>query len=62
MGYLLYALATVAFFVGIFGELSDGLVRVVEIGLVGGSVFLAPSILVTYMVKAAEKDDLEHGR
>ncbi|WP_208027190.1 hypothetical protein [Rhabdothermincola sediminis] len=62
LGYLFYAVATVAFFAGLIGEFTAGTVRLVEIGLIGGSVLLAPSILVTYMVKAAEKDDLEHGR
>jgi hypothetical protein len=52
----------VAFFVGLFTEFSDGLVIVIEIGLIGGSLLLAPAILLTYMVKAAERDDLEHGR
>lgn len=62
LGYLFYAFATVAFFAGLIGEFTAGTVRLVEIGLIGGSVLLAPSILITYMVKAAEKDDLEHGR
>jgi hypothetical protein len=62
VGYLLYLVATVAFFVGLFTEFSDGLVIVIEIGLIGGSLLLAPAILLTYMVKAAERDDLEHGR
>lgn len=62
LGYLLYAIATIAFFVGLLGEFTDAVVQVVEIGLIGGSVLLAPSILVAYMVRAAEKDDLEHGR
>jgi hypothetical protein len=62
VGYVLYLVATVTFFIGLFTEFSDRLVTIIEIGLIGGSVFLAPAILVTYMVKAAERDDLEHGR
>jgi len=62
IGYLLYLISTVAFFVGFFGEFSSGLILVVEIGLIGGSVFLAPAMLLTYMVKAAIKDDADPGR
>jgi hypothetical protein len=62
VGYLCFAMAAVAFFVGLAGELSSGLVTVIELGLLLGSVFLAPSIVVAYAVKAAERDDEEHGR
>jgi hypothetical protein len=62
VGYVLYLMATVTFFIGLLTEFGDGLVTIIEIGLIGGSLFLAPAILVTYMVKAAERDDLEHGR
>lgn len=62
IGYLLYLVSLVAFFIGFFGEFSSGLILVVEIGLVGGSVFLAPAMLLTYMVKAAVKDDADPGR
>lgn len=62
LGYVLYLVATVAFFVGLVRGFDTGLVTVIEIGLIGGSVLLAPAILVAYMAKAAERDDLEHGR
>ena len=62
IGYLLYLVALIVFFAGLFTEFTDLVARIITIGLVGGSIVLAPAILVTYMVKAAERDDLEHGR
>jgi hypothetical protein len=62
LGYLLYLVATVAFSIGLVRGFDGGLVTVIEIGLIGGSIVLAPAILVAYMAKAAERDDLEHGR
>jgi hypothetical protein len=62
LGYLLYLVATVAFFVGLWRGFDGGTVTIIEVGLIGGSILLAPAILVAYMAKAAERDDLEHGR
>jgi hypothetical protein len=30
--------------------------------IIAGSILLAPSIIIGYAVKAAERDDLENGR
>ena len=38
------------------------LVTAVTACIIAGSVLLAPSIIIGYAVKAAERDDLEHGR
>ena len=38
------------------------LVTVVTACIIAGSILLAPSIIIGYAVKAAERDDLEHGR
>jgi hypothetical protein len=62
VGYLLFAVAAVAFFVGLATTFSDSLVLLIEIGLLAGSVFLAPAIVLGYAVRAAERDDQEHGR
>jgi hypothetical protein len=62
IGYALYAIAVVAFFVGFFGDFSTAIIVTVEIGLVVGSLFLAPSMLLLYMVKAAVRDDADPGR
>jgi hypothetical protein len=47
-----------AFVVGFKGLL----VNVVTACIIAGSILLAPSIIIGYAVKAAERDDLEHGR
>ena len=62
VGYLLFAVALVAFFVGLGTSFSGGLVALIELCLLVGSVFLAPAIVAGYAVKAAERDDREHGR
>jgi hypothetical protein len=62
IGYLLFAVSATAFFVGLATELTRALVTLVELCLLVGSVFLAPSIVLAYAVKAAERDDQEHGR
>jgi hypothetical protein len=62
VGYLLFALAAVAFFVGSAMQFPGGLVTLIEVCLLVGSAFLAPSIVLGYAVKAAERDDQERGR
>jgi hypothetical protein len=61
VGYGLFALAVVLFFVGLAVGYSDGLVTVIVVALVVGSIVLAPAIVFNYAVKAAEKDDRERG-
>jgi hypothetical protein len=61
-GYALFAVAVVGFFVGFVVGFSTVVVRVIEVCLFVGSLVLAPSIVLAYAVKAAERDDLEHGR
>jgi uncharacterized membrane protein YGL010W len=62
VGYGLYLVAIVCFFVGLFGELRDWMVTVIVGSLVLGSLVLAPAIVFGYGVKAAIRDDREHGR
>jgi cyanate permease len=62
IGYLLFAFAIVAFFIGLATSFSGGLVLAIELCLLVGSIFLAPAIVAGYAVKAAERDDLEQGR
>lgn len=61
-GYILYALALVVFFIGLIGDFSSTVAQVVIASIVVGSIVLAPAIIVSYAVKAAERDDIEHGR
>ncbi|MEZ5145203.1 MAG: hypothetical protein R2726_22235 [Acidimicrobiales bacterium] len=60
VGYLLFGVALVLFFVGFATrEFSSGIVTGLEICLIGGSILLAPSIVVGYAVKAADRADRE---
>ena len=56
VGYALFAIAIVAFFVGLATEYSPGLVRVIVGCLLVGSAVLAPAIVFGYAVKAAERE------
>ncbi|MCU1503926.1 MAG: hypothetical protein JWM12_3280 [Ilumatobacteraceae bacterium] len=61
IGYLLYAVAIATFVIGFAVGFSSGVASVVIVALVAGSVLLAPAIVLGYAVKAAERDDREHG-
>jgi hypothetical protein len=59
VGYLLYA-ATITCFVFAFSVGFNGtMVGLMTFGLVAGSILLAPSIVLGYAVKAAEREDRE---
>lgn len=61
VGYGAFGLAVVAFVVGLvagFGSVGGLIVA----ALVAGSIVLAPAIVFGYAVRAAERDDREHGR
>lgn len=57
IGYGLFGVAIVLFFVGLFGTLSSGIATAVVVCLLAGSVVLAPAIVLGYAVKAAERED-----
>jgi hypothetical protein len=61
VGYLLYLVAVVAFFIGFATGYSTALIVVIVAGLGIGSAFLLPSIIFGYAVKAAEREDRERG-
>ncbi len=62
-GYALFALAMLLFVVGLIVGYSRSLTTAVVICLVLGSTVLAPSIILGYAVKAADREDrgLPHG-
>lgn len=62
LGYGLFGIAIAVFFIGLIGEFSGAISTTIIICVVIGSIFLAPAIVVSYAVKAAIRDDLEHGR
>jgi hypothetical protein len=62
LGYLLWAIAMGCFVTAFIIGFKGPLVTMVTACIIAGSVLLAPSIIVGYAVKAAERDDLENGR
>ncbi|CAB4607111.1 unannotated protein [freshwater metagenome] len=62
IGYLLFGIAVVIFFVGFFAGFTGVLVTAIVALMAIGSALLAPAIVAGYAVKAAERDDLENGR
>lgn len=61
VGYLLYAVAVSCFVMAFAFGFKGPLVTVVVGTFIAGSVLLAPSIIIGYAVKAAEREDRERG-
>lgn len=61
IGYLFYALAIAAFVMAFAIGFKGPLVTLVTVSLIVGSILLAPSIVLGYAVKAAEREDRERG-
>lgn len=61
VGYLFVALAMALFFIAFALGFSSTMAGLVVATLVIGCVLLAPSIVLGYAVKAAERDDRERG-
>lgn len=57
IGWLFYAVAVSCFVMAFAFGFSGPLVTFVVVSLVAGSVLLAPSIVIGYAVKAADKAD-----
>jgi uncharacterized membrane protein (Fun14 family) len=57
LGYGLFALAIVLFIIGFATGFAGPTVPVIVICLIVGSAVLAPAIVFSYGVKAAEKED-----
>lgn len=62
VGYGLFALAIVLFFIGFFTHFTDPLVNLIVAAMAIGSLVLAPAIVFDYGVKAANRDDRARGR
>ena len=56
-GYGLYAVSVVSFFVGLWWGLTQAMHLISGVSLVVGSVILAPSIVITYGIRAARRED-----
>lgn len=61
-GYLLFGAAVVAFVVAFIVGFTPGWVTFIVTCMAIGSILLAPAIVAGYAVKAAEREDLDHGR
>lgn len=62
VGYGLFALAVVLFFVALFIDFSGVLAGLIIAAVIVGSLVLAPAIVLGYAVKAADREDREQGR
>lgn len=61
LGYLLLALAVALFFTALAVGFNSTMAVLVIVALVAACVLLAPSIILGYAVKAAEREDRERG-
>ena len=57
VGYLAYAIATIAFFIGLATTLSGPLVAFIITVMIVGSVILAIAIQVGYAIRGAERHE-----
>lgn len=57
LGYALYAIAVVVFFVGFAVGWRTWLVAIIVTSMAVGGVVLVPAIIFAYGVKAADRDD-----
>lgn len=62
VGYLFVALAMALFLMAFVLGFNSTMATLVTVSLIIGCVLLAPSIIVGYAVKAAEREDRELGR
>lgn len=61
IGYLSFGVSIVAVFAGLATSFSPLVGQLATGGLVIGSILLAPSIVLGYAIKAAEKEDRVNG-
>ena len=62
VGYSLWLVAMVLFFVLFFTNFDGPFVAVVVACLIIGSIILLPAIVMGYAVRAADREDREQGR
>lgn len=62
LGYLVLAIAVVAFIVGFATDFPEAAVVITVAGLIGACILLPPAIIAGYAVKAAEREDRDAGR
>ena len=57
VGYAVFGLSMVLFFYGLVADYTEALTTAIAACLIGGSVILAPAIILGYAVKAAEREE-----
>ncbi|MBI1845263.1 MAG: hypothetical protein HYR89_11745 [Actinobacteria bacterium] len=62
VGYGLFLISLLSFIYGSVFTFTDAVSIIATICLITGSFVLMPAIILGYAVKAAERDDREHGR
>lgn len=62
VGYGLFGLAIALFVVGLVAGFGGAVTPGIVTSIVVGSIVLAPAIVFGYAVKAAEREDRQHGR
>ena len=61
VGYIFFAIAITAFVMAFALGFKGPIVTLVTASMIIGSILLAPSIVLGYAVKAAEREDRENG-
>lgn len=61
LGYLLLLVAVVVFFVGVATDFTSTKAAIIVATLIASCILLAPTIVLGYAVKAADRDDRERG-
>jgi hypothetical protein len=59
VGYSLFGLAIVLFVIGFLADFPEAVATAIVVCLIVGSIVLAPAIVFSYAVKAADKEDRE---
>jgi hypothetical protein len=60
MGYLLFGAAALVFFIGFAVGFTGLVVFIIEAALIGGSIVLAPSIVLSFAIRAADRADRDN--
>ena len=61
IGYILLAVAVALFFAALITGFNSAMATIVVVTMVAGFGLLAPSIVLGYAVKAADRDDRQRG-
>ena len=61
VGYLCFGIAVLTFVIGFIVSFNGTVSAIVVASMIVGSVLLAPAIVLGFAIKAAERDDREHG-